>query len=517
MSLFSSDLLRRVGTVAAAVLLVVLAFLNLSDYPTTWFDEGSHLHVPQTLVRHGEYADYSSDGFRHFGPTLGVGPTVLLPIAAVYKVFGIGLLQARVVMALYLLLGLYLAYRMGRYMGGPRLAVVALAFLISSPTLGLLETGRQVLGEVPALCFLLGGLLVWFSAWDGRWSRLTLAGVLLGLAAVTKYQNLVMLAPAMLLTLAANEFYYRGAPRRVFLWPGILVAALFAVWQAILVVYLGPQTAGENLVALREATQGAAAAFSPDAMRRAAGYLLSFSTYGGVLLLAIPYGAFCVAPRTRAAQQWSVLLLLVVVNLSWYVVASIGWPRYAFGGLAISSLFVARFFLDLLAQLGGPAAEDADREAQGGKRAVRLRAVVAVWAFLVAAPPFLSVIRPIIRPPENTPAAMAAFLDRELPTTTLIETWEPEMGALTAHNYHYPPARLLAVAVRHIWLGGASPYEQYKALEVDRPPYVLVGEFGRWVDVYRQDVLDRDYTLVTTIGAYQLYRRADVTLADAHR
>ena len=77
-----------------------------------WFDEGSHLHVPKTLVKYGVYADISSEGFRYYGPTIGVGPTVMLPIAAMFKVFGVGLLQARIVIAFYLLAAVYVFYRL---------------------------------------------------------------------------------------------------------------------------------------------------------------------------------------------------------------------------------------------------------------------------------------------------------------------------------------------------------------------------------------------------------------------
>src|SRR5689334_419348 len=89
----SVQTLRRVGVAIAAGAVAFLALYHLSAYPLTWFDEGSHLHVPKTLLRHGVYADYSSDGYRYFGPTLGVGPTVLLPVAAVFRLFGVGLLQ----------------------------------------------------------------------------------------------------------------------------------------------------------------------------------------------------------------------------------------------------------------------------------------------------------------------------------------------------------------------------------------------------------------------------------------
>ena len=87
-----ADMLRTAVLGLAVAMLVFLALYNLTDYPLTWFDEGSHLHVPKTIVRFGEYADYSSEGFRYYGPTVGVGPTVMLPIAGVFRLFGIGLL-----------------------------------------------------------------------------------------------------------------------------------------------------------------------------------------------------------------------------------------------------------------------------------------------------------------------------------------------------------------------------------------------------------------------------------------
>src|ERR1700730_5686727 len=73
----------RLGVVGAALagLILVLATYRLDAYPTTWFDEGSHLHVPKALLQYGVYADTSSEGFRYFGPTTGIGPTIMLPIA----------------------------------------------------------------------------------------------------------------------------------------------------------------------------------------------------------------------------------------------------------------------------------------------------------------------------------------------------------------------------------------------------------------------------------------------------
>src|SRR4051812_42311390 len=100
----------KAARIIGLLMLIVLATFNLTTWPATWFDEGSHLMVPKSLVLFGVYADYDSSGFRYFGPSTGVGPTVLLPIAAMFKVFGVGLLQARLVVAVYLVLAVITVY-----------------------------------------------------------------------------------------------------------------------------------------------------------------------------------------------------------------------------------------------------------------------------------------------------------------------------------------------------------------------------------------------------------------------
>lgn len=492
---------------ATAVLFFVgLAFFRLTDYPTPWFDEGVHLHVPETLVRYGVYADRSSDGFRYFGPTLGVGPTVMLPIAAAFKVFGIGLLQARVVMALYLLAAIYVFYRFARSLNGSAFAMLALVLLVTCPSIAFIQTGRQVLGEVPAFLMVVAGFWIWFDAWDRSWSRLTLAGLLFGAAAITKYQNLIVLMPTIAIAALLNFLYYRTARMRVFLWPGVLLGLVFALWQTVLVLYLGPSTSAENLAALREASAGAAAVFSPDAMRRALGALVSFKTFGGGLILALPYALICSLQRSRRSQQWIILVLFASVNLVWFVVASIGWVRYAFAGLAISSLFVARFAMEIWKVIDGNVKKNDIRQAWI-LRGASVRSAIVLWLAAVFVPSIVMTVKPVVRPPENAPARMAEYLTRKVPVDAVIETWEPELGALTEHNYHYPPARLLNVAVRHIWLGGPPPSQQYHPLEEDRPRFVVIGTFSRWVGVYPPEALSRDYALRVRIGSFELYER----------
>lgn len=503
--------LRRNWVLAVAVVgILFLVFFNLSSYPVTWFDEGSHLHVPKTLVQTGVYADKSSEGFRYYGPTVGVGPTVFLPIAAAFEVFGIGLLQARVVMALYLLAAIAIFYVMARQFGGATLAGVALALLVTSRGADILGNGRQVLGEVPGIFFMVAGLVLWFSAWEKPdWKRLTGAGLLLGLSLVTKNQYLIVVGPGLGLAFLANLFYYKSVPQKVFLITGIVTVLTYVAWQAYQIVYLGPATASQNWAFFRQATADSALIFSPSLMKRAVTQLLDLNVYLGLLLPALAYGFVLSLPRRRDGLKWGVLFFLIAANLIWYVFASISWLRYAFPALAFSSLLVAKLFSDLT---GGFHLELAKlwqtlRKGEGIATGYALRSILLVWLAAMILVPLAQNLKDIVRPPFNAPAAMAAYMNANVDKSALVETWEPEMGFLTDHNYHFPPPQLLYVANSYIWLGKTPPSAQYDFVQKNLPDYVLVGAFSSWVQLYPMDFLATHYKLVTSIGGYELYAR----------
>ena len=59
------------------------------------------------------------------------------------------------------------------------------------------------------------------------------------------------------------------------------------------------------------------------------------------------------------------------------------------------------------------------------------------------------------------PFQMAAYLNENVPVDEVIETYEPEMGFLTDHRFHFPPHSYLNQTIQSIWMGGASPGEDY--------------------------------------------------------
>lgn len=481
------------------------AFHNLTRFPAPWFDEGSHLHVPKTLVKHGVYADISSEGFRYYGPTIGVGPTVMLPIAAVFKLFGTGLFQARMVMTLYLLAAVYVFHRLVEHLSGKWVAWVAVALMLSSRSVLFLEYGRQLLGEVPGLFFLLLALYLWFSKWnENNWKRLSLIGLFLGLAMITKYQYLLFLAPTLILSWLLDIFYYKTSTHRNFLIPGMIAAGSFGIWQLLTLQYLGPSTALENLALLRASAAGAAFNFNLAQLNANFGELTSRAVYMGAIIPAFIYGFFISLPRIHDGQKWSVIFLLVALNLIWYVVASIGWIRYAFLGLSLSGIFIARLFSEITSGFKFDWSAGPFRSLFEIRNAPRF--AVVLWLLTIIMVPLAKTTLEIAAPGHAYVQQMSTYLNDNVSQSAVIETWDPEMGFLTDHNYHYPPTALLAVAVDQVYYGGEPVQSRYDFVQTEHPEYLLVGEFSKWTEIYPLGELLTEYELVQSFGDYDLYR-----------
>ncbi len=483
---------ERAALVALGLLAAFLSLVNLTYAPPTWFDEGSHLHVPKTLVRYGVYADISSEGFRYFGPTIGVGPTVMLPVAAAFKLAGVGLLQARLVIVAYLALALAALYLLARRLHGWPVAALAALLALASRTLnveGMPEYGRQVLGEVPGVAFLLLGLLAYAAAVlrpaAARRSSL-LAGLAFGLALVTKNQFALIVPPALALLALLDWAYYRAGGWWVRLAPPAVAVACFGAWTLAMLTFFGPDGFAANLAKTRQAAGGAIFVFDLEASARAVRYLVQ--VYGGLLLPGLAYGLWRARARTPQALAALAPALMAALWIAWFV-TSLGWPRYAFPAVVLGAIPVAGMAADLF-------------------RRLRPRRPLLAWlgaAYLAVAilAPLALTARTALSP-SDAAQRMAAYLDRNVPLDAIIETWEPELGVLTDHNYHYVPTELLDPAVRHQWLGG--PPVRYDGLDA-RPPYVLIGPFGDYTAIYPDEVLARDYQVLYRADPYRLLRR----------
>ncbi|MBI1317590.1 MAG: hypothetical protein GC168_01395 [Candidatus Hydrogenedens sp.] len=175
---------RDQAALALVLALAALAsFPNQNEYPYAAPDETHHLLVARNLSVYGAYASgHPKTGLNYFDAYDSVGPTVIAPAALSFRVFGVSLAAGRAVVSLYFLGLLALIYAwIRRHAGtGPAFAA-ALGVLMAYSSFYL---SRTFYGEVPALFFLVAGLMLWERAESLR--AHLLAGLLLGCCVLSK-------------------------------------------------------------------------------------------------------------------------------------------------------------------------------------------------------------------------------------------------------------------------------------------------------------------------------------------
>ena len=192
----SKNLLFGLGVLIILSGVIFSSFYKLSESPVTWTDEGLIVQTSKTMVERGVY------GFQ-VAPTEIISPSfistsfpVTFPITLSFHLFGVSLLHARLVMAMYIIalfLAVFLLFR-----DKIKEVVLWTLFLIGSfpPLYG---HGKNVLGEVPGLFLLLLSAFFLKSTQDDqdnlvKWS---LFGLFFGLSIATK-PIFILTAPAFI-------------------------------------------------------------------------------------------------------------------------------------------------------------------------------------------------------------------------------------------------------------------------------------------------------------------------------
>ncbi|MBI5961505.1 MAG: glycosyltransferase family 39 protein, partial [Chloroflexi bacterium] len=322
---------KNTGQTMLFLLFFGLIFMyRLDQYPAPWHDEAQYLHVAKNYAENGVYADYSSEGNRYTGPIISLGPTVLLPVALLYKVFGVSILAARLVISAYALLTLIALYRLAALFGGQRFAWLTLGVTVFNFGLNLPYYARNVMGEVPALGFTFAALWLWLRSNKCHSVSLILVGLLFGMACVTKNQYAIFICPSLVLAWVLDLASYRRRGSWQFILPGIITGAVYLLWT-VYILYghdASVRDVSADLDVLRSAQSGSFFLMDVKRFAENLSYLADTTTYGGFFLVIVLYGLYLSLKRDETGQRWGLLTSFLLVSLVVFV-TSAGWKRFA--------------------------------------------------------------------------------------------------------------------------------------------------------------------------------------------
>lgn len=234
---------RLTPALCMVVLAAVISVAGARVFTWAWtqpvsFDGAMNLEVARSLAEGNGYqrlyADHS--GFSH---EIQTRAPYILPAAAVFRLFGVGIWQAQFVNLVYLCALALIAFFLLRRWASWRWGVLAVAALLCTP--GIEDIGLNGYGEAPALAWWLGALLVLYplqrQALSNIW-RCGVAGALVGIAVVTK--TVLLIGLVAVLPVFAVECMRRGSDWRrsigtiAALLAGVLLPiALHEVWRVL--------------------------------------------------------------------------------------------------------------------------------------------------------------------------------------------------------------------------------------------------------------------------------------------
>ncbi|WHZ23253.1 MAG: hypothetical protein OJF47_002365 [Nitrospira sp.] len=502
--------IARVGVGWLLVLsALIMGAFELEITPPPWWDEGWTLCVARQWVETGHYGCLLKG--QPAPPLLAGHFPVVASIAAGFRLFGIGIWQARLVELLYAFGALSLLYYLTVELYNHKVAVGALVLVLFFPPgweMHPLILGRQVLGEMPMVCFLLAGfvclLLVerhraWWVGVVGCW----------GLALFTKLQVrpfwMLSLAVPILLSLWRREW---GLVK----WLGSAAVGSWTVFSLLgwlKVMLLQGHTMA--MPPMQGLLQVSAIVLVPMVRLEA---LVFTVTHLLPTVCGLAYAAGGMVTRWRGQAPIGLIdavrTMLLTFSLGWYgwfTALSLGGERYAFPLWFLAAPFVAALLCEwsqgydvraLVTSLGSLI-----RAGWGG--AVRIRQV-SVVILIVLIMGMTVQARYDFRGREDGATFYQAveFLQSRVPADALIETYESELLFLLPGPYHYPPAELDIGIIKRGWEPELTlPYD---ALAAD-PDYVVIGEFGRRAGIYKAIVEMGQVRLISQIGRYQIYER----------
>ncbi|MBA3733314.1 glycosyltransferase family 39 protein [Patescibacteria group bacterium] len=203
MDSFLTEKRKKIILILVFCLAIFLIVFRFTSTPKVWVDEGLWTNISENFAFHGKIALQKAPGeYVPLHLLLSVGYPVIFPVAASMKIFGSGIVQARLPMIMYMFAFVLLAFLYTYKKFGFYTAIISLLLIISySPFYG---NGRPVQGEVPGLFYLL--LTAWF-LWllqntgfnSKKWALLV--GVAWGLSASTKPIFFLALSLAILLNI----------------------------------------------------------------------------------------------------------------------------------------------------------------------------------------------------------------------------------------------------------------------------------------------------------------------------
>ena len=506
------EIRSRVTVGALLALLVFLSVFKLESTPPLWWDEGWTLSVARNWVERNHYGRILQ------GELVPSGLEATFPVTAVvslsFRLLGVGVYQARAPGVLFTMGTLAIVYYLARRLYNRRIAVTTLLVLLfMSPAhrdLHPVLIGRQVLGEMPMMFYLLAGYAFFLSAQSKSLWAMPLAVFFWGVALITKLQVwpfwLASLLVPLLVSLHAR--LWRLARLLAIGLVCSLTMSRLLVWLQQVLLERGTNTLTplEGLYYITALVGAPVGRFFALFVTLLFGVTSAAGLSYGVLSFIKNKDQFILRDHTEVVKL--AILVLALSWFGWFVMLSNGWFRYLFPVTFIGSMFVAAMLNNLTTRLDVASAVKNIFFTIRGRRLTNYGngAFLAVLLIAVQVPTTLNMLyKSYVRDADTSVLQVVSFLNTQIPPDSVIETYDPELFFLLKRRYHYPPDQIHIDLIRRFFLTQDVSID-YDPLAAD-PGYLVVGPQSKMWGLYDPVLKTGAFRLLKTFRRYDIYER----------
>ncbi|MDA1209166.1 MAG: glycosyltransferase family 39 protein [bacterium] len=157
---------------------------ELGTFPAAWSDDSLFMIISRAIAEGDGYNLQILGNDWLYPYTLAIGPALTLPVALFIKLFGFSVAVARIPMVIYLIASTITLYLFTERICNRATALWSTLLLVTLSAF--VNTGKPVLGEVPAFFFLMLGLhFLTYNLQPTTYNAITI-GLLFGLSVMTK-------------------------------------------------------------------------------------------------------------------------------------------------------------------------------------------------------------------------------------------------------------------------------------------------------------------------------------------
>ncbi|MBN1146695.1 MAG: hypothetical protein JXA78_05530 [Anaerolineales bacterium] len=510
---------RSVASLLLCLFLLLALWVELPSAPPLWWDEGWTLSAARNWVMQGHYGQINNGEL--LSPGLSAAFSVVAPIALSFKLFGIGVWQGRLPGVLCAFGAIMLLHYLAVQLYGDKVAngtLFVLFLMMASEPLNPLFIGRQVLGEMPMMFYLLAGHCLLFGAIRGSAWLVIPAILFWSIAIRTKAQVPAFWFASILLPLLLAVY------RRWWKLASLLCVATVGTWltSRVLVSWVESAiVAGQT--APGQPVEGALSVLVvvPEPSVRLVALRVTLA-YGLPALVGIGRAAWKALRNLRGPEispgkeviRWA-LLGLAGGWLAWYLALGMYWDRYAFPALFVGGVFASALLYDLtkgfnlraaFTQAGGIFRPQKSQRVDRRQLLVGARSFALLLWGLITVVSTVFILFFMYFPLERVSASeVASYLNEHTDPGTLIETYESELFMFLDRAYHYPPDQISLELVRRKDIDPTASID-YDPLEAD-PDYLVVGRYSDEWSLYNPWLETGAFRLLKVYPSYRIYQR----------